>query len=199
MKGIMKNSGGILTGIIEIVAGVLLLINPTTFISYIVLIAGAVLVIAGIIAGIKYFVSPTAEAVSSQGLFKALVSVSLGAFLMINNSLFVSVEAESIISFIFGAAILLVGFVKVQNVFDKIRMGQLFIVSLIGAILTITCAIIIITGVLALKLLWIFAGVTLIIEAVIDLTDIIAVSAAAKSKKSNEPIEAEATETVSDK
>lgn len=196
MKALFKNLGGILTSIIEIVAGVLLLLNPTTFISYIVLIAGAVIALTGLVSGIKYFVTPIEKAESSQGLFKALVSVALGGFLMVKNGLFVSAEAEKIISFVFGAAILLVGFTKIQNMFDKIRKKQLFIVSLISAVITVACAIVILTGALALKILWIFAGVSLIVEAVIDIADMVAVSLFAKKKaKKEEPIEAQAEET----
>lgn len=196
MKALFKNLGGILTSIIEIVAGVLLLLNPTTFISYIVLIAGAVIALTGLVSGIKYFVTPIDQAENGQGLFKALVSVALGGFLMVKNGLFVSAEAEKIISFVFGAAILLVGFTKIQNMFDKIRKKQLFIVSLISAVITVACAIVILTGALALKILWIFAGVSLIVEAVIDIADMVAVSLFAKKKaKKEEPIEAQAEET----
>lgn len=195
MKGLLKNSGGILISIVEIIAGVLLLVNPTTFISYIVLIAGALLIISGIISGIRYFVTPIDEAQEGQGIFKALLETTLGAFLMINNGLFVSDDANKIISFIFGAAILLVGFTKLQAMFDKIRRKQLFIVSLISAVITIACAVVIITGTLALNVLWIFAGISLIVEAVIDIADMIAVAVASKKKaKAAEPLEAKAEE-----
>lgn len=195
MKGLLKNSGGILISIVEIIAGVLLLVNPTTFISYIVLIAGALLIISGIISGIRYFVTPIDEAQEGQGIFKALLETTLGAFLMINNGLFVSDDANKIISFIFGAAILLVGFTKLQAMFDKIRRKQLFIVSLISAVITIACAVVIITGTLALNVLWIFAGISLIVEAVIDIADMIAVAVVSKKKsKAAEPLEAKAEE-----
>ena len=196
IKGLLKNSGGILISVIEIVAGILLLVDPTTFISYIVLIAGAILVVSGIISATKYFVSPIEEAQEGQGIFKALVSASLGVFLMINNKLFVSDEAEKIISFVFGAAILLIGFSKLQGMFDKIRKNQFFFVSLASAALTIICAIIIITGSLGLKVLWIFAGVSLVIEALVDVADMVTVMVISKKKAAaEEPIEAAAEDT----
>ena len=196
MKALFKNFSGILVSIIEIIAGILLLINPTVFISYIVLIVGAFLVLAGLISGIKYFISPIEKAESSQDLFKALVSLSIGCFLMIKNDLFISQEAEKIISFIFGAAILLVGFTKIQHTFDKIRKRQFFVVSLISAAITVACAVIILVGALALKILWIFAGITLIVEALVDIADMITGSIVSKKKaKAEEPIEVKAEET----
>lgn len=196
MKGLLKHFGGILISIIEIIAGVLLLLNPTTFISYIFLIAGAFLVLSGLVSGIKYFITPIDKAESGQDLFKALVSLSIGGFLMANNKLFVSAEAEKIISFVFGAAILLVGFTKIQSTFDKIRRRQFFIVSLISAAITVACAVVILIGALALKILWIFAGITLIVEALVDIADMITGAVVSKKKaKDNEPIEAKAEET----
>jgi uncharacterized membrane protein HdeD (DUF308 family) len=196
MKALFKNFGSILISIIEIIAGILLLVNPTTFISYIVLIAGIFLVLSGIISGVKYFVTPIDKAEDGQDLFKALVSLSVGGFLMAKNTLFVSAEAKTIISYIFGAAILLVGFTKVQNTFDKLRRKQFFIVSLVSAAITIACAVIILTQVIALDIIWIFAGITLIVEALVDIADIITGAVVSKKKaKKDEPIEATAEET----
>lgn len=193
MKGLLKNSSGILISIIEIVAGLLLLINPTSFISYIVLIIGAFMTILGLVSGIKYFAKPIEVSENAQGIFKALVLVTIGIFLMINNGLFVSAQAEKLVSYVIGSVILLVGYTKVQNTVDKIRKKQPFVVALISAVVTVACAIVILTGALALKILWIFAGISLIVEAAIDIADLIAVSMFIK--KNEGPIEATAEDT----
>lgn len=196
MKGLLKNSSGILISIIEIVAGLLLLINPTSFISYIVLIIGAFMTILGLVSGIKYFAKPIEVSENAQGLFKALVLATVGGFLMIKNGLFVSAQAEMLVSYVIGAVILLVGYTKVQNTVDKIRKKQPFVVALVSAVVTVACAIVILTGSLALKILWIFAGISLIVEAAIDIADLIAVSMFIK--KNEGPIEATAEDTKVD-
>jgi uncharacterized membrane protein HdeD (DUF308 family) len=196
MKALLKNTGGILISIIEIIAGILLLVNPTTFISYIILIVGIFLILSGLVCGIKYFVTPIEKAEASQDFFKALVSLTAGGFLATNKALFVSAEAKTIISYVFGAAILLVGFTKIQNTLDKIRRRQFFIVSIISAAITVACAIIILSKAIALDIIWIFAGITLIVEALMDIADMITAPLVAKKKaKNNEPLEVEVTET----
>lgn len=194
MKKLLKNANSGIICLIEIIVGILLLVNPTAFISYILIIAGAFIAISGIISGIKYFLSSADEGEESQGLSKALVSVTIGAFLMIRNN--IASEAIGIISLVFGAAILYTGYTKLQKAVDKIRRKQLFIVALISAAVTILCAVLVLTGVVE-NIIWIFIGVALIVEAAIDLADIITGAISGKKKEaSNEPesIEAEAEE-----
>ncbi len=195
MKKLLKNANSGIICLIEIIVGILLLVNPTAFISYILIIAGAFIAISGVISGIKYFLSSADEGEESQGLSKALVSLTIGAFLMIRNN--IASEAIGIISLVFGAAILYTGYTKLQKAVDKIRRKQLFIVALISAAVTILCAVLVLTGVVE-NIIWIFIGVALIVEAAIDLADIITGAISGKKKEASdesETIEAKAEET----
>ncbi len=188
MKKFLKNANSGIICLIEIIVGVLLLVDPHSFISYILIIAGAFIAVTGIISLIKYFVAKPAEA-EKGGLTGALVSLSIGAFLMVKNN--IATAWITIITIIFGAAILYTGYQKLEKAVEKMRNKQYFLVSLISALVTIVFAVLIIF-VIPDKAIWVFIGVALIVEAAIDLADMIV--GAIKGKK-EAAIEAPAEES----
>ena len=187
MKKFLKNANSGIICLIELIVGVLLLLDPHSFISYILIIAGAFIAIAGAISLIKYFAAKPAEA-EKGGLTGALVSLSIGAFLIIKNN--IATAWITIITVIFGAAILYTGYQKLEKAIEKIRNKQYFIVSLISALITILFAVLIIF-VIPDKAIWLFIGISLIVEAAIDLADMIV--GAIKGKKAEEKAAVEAT------
>ena len=72
-------TGSILTCILEIVVGVLLLINPVGFTSGIIIGAGVLLCLGGLLSVIRYFMVKPDVAAQKQLLFKGLISVMAGA------------------------------------------------------------------------------------------------------------------------
>lgn len=192
MKKFLKNANSGIICLIEIIVGILLLIDPHAFISYILIIAGAFVAISGIISLIKYFVTKPNEA-EKGGLTGALVSLSIGAFLIIKNN--IATEWITIITIVFGAAILYTGYQKLEKAVEKMRNKQYFLVSLISALVTILLAVLIIF-VIPDKAIWIFIGISLVVESAIDLADIIVGAIKAKSSGENVPaVEAESEET----
>ncbi len=195
MKNFLKNANSGIVCLIEIVVGVLLLLNPHELIKYILIIAGAFIALSGIIALIKYFASTPEEGAESGGLCSSLVSLTLGAFLIVNNDL--AITAAGIISALFGAAILYTGYQKLQKAVDKMRRKQFFIVALVSALVTVAIAVLILF-VIGGDIIWTFMGIALIVEAAIDLAEIItgAVTGKKNDKKSEEApaIEAQAEE-----
>ncbi len=190
MKKFLKNANSGIICLIEIIVGVLLLIDHSSFISIIMIIAGAFIGISGIISLIKYFVAKPEEA-EKGGLTGALVSLSIGVFLIVYNNF-----TEKLIDYVaifIGAVILYTGYQKLEKAVEKVRNKQYFIVSLISALITILVAILIVFNVVK-NIVWIFIGVSLIVEAAIDLADMIV--GAIKGKKSDAipVIEAEAAE-----
>lgn len=185
MKKLFKNANSAIICIIEIIVGVLLLLNPHAFISYILIIAGAFIALSGVISLIKYFASTPEVGEESQGLSKALVSLTLGIFLVVKNG--VAATFTDLLAYVFGAAILYIGYTKLQKAVDKMRKKQFFLVALIAALITVVCAVIVFT--LKGNALWLFLGISLIAEAVIDIADIIA--GAVTSKKADKEAEAE--------
>lgn len=193
MKRFLKNANSGIICIVEIIVGVLLLLDPHSFISYILIIAGAFIALSGIVSLIKYFTSSVEDGEASQGLLNSLVSLTIGAFLIIKNN--IAFEALDLITIVFGIAILYTGYQKLQKAVDKIRRKQIFIVALISALVTIACSVLIIF-VIGEKIIWVFMGVALIVEAVIDLADIIVGTITSKKKaENNDTAEAKAEET----
>ena len=120
MKKFLKNANSGIICLIEIIVGVLLLVDPHSFISYILIIAGAFIAVSGVISLIKYFVSKPDEA-EKGGLSGALVSLSIGAFLIIKNN--IATAWITVITIIFGAAILYTGYQKLEKAVEKHQLS----------------------------------------------------------------------------
>ena len=193
MKKFLKNANSGIICLIEIIVGVLLLVDPHSFISYILIIAGAFIAVSGVISLIKYFVSKPDEA-EKGGLSGALVSLSIGAFLIIKNN--IATAWITVITIIFGAAILYTGYQKLEKAVEKMRNKQYFLVSLISSLVTILFAVLIIF-VIPDKAIWLFIGISLIVEAAIDLADMIVGAIKNKSADKEPVLEASAEETES--
>ncbi len=191
MKKFLKNANSGIICLIEIIVGVLLLLDPQSFISYILIIAGAFIAVTGVISLIKYFVAKPEES-EKGGLTGALVSLSIGAFLIIKNN--IATAWITIITVIFGAAILYTGYQKLEKAVEKMRSKQYFLVSLISALVTILFAVLIIF-VIPDKAIWLFIGIALIVEAAIDLADMIVGAIKGKSVPAVPAAPAEAEES----
>lgn len=191
MKKFLKNANSGIICLIEIIVGVLLLLDPHSFISYILIIAGAFIAVTGVISLIKYFVAKPAEA-EKGGLCGALVSLSIGAFLIIKNN--IATEWITLLTIIFGAAILYTGYQKLEKAVEKMRNKQYFIVSLISALVTVLFAVLIMF-VIPDKAIWLFIGISLVVEAAIDLADMIVGAIKGKKAEANAVVETTASET----
>lgn len=111
MAVIKENINTIVICLCEIIVGILLMINPIGFTSGIIIILGIVLLISGIISVIGYFRTEAAIAVREQGLAKGLVGSTLGLFCILQSRWFI--VAFPILTFLYGAAILVLGLFKI--------------------------------------------------------------------------------------
>lgn len=169
MKFLKNNFSGIIGCLLEILVGMLLLVNPVGFTSGIIIGAGYLLMISGLASVIKYFHAEPEEAEKSQTLAKGLVAVLAGAFCAFRSGWFI--VTFPVITLIYGVVILITGLAKVQWMVDAIRMkkGRWFL-SGISALISIVCGVIIMTSPFSsTAALWIFTGISLIAEAFIDL------------------------------
>jgi len=169
MKDVAKNYGGILLCVFELLVGILLLINPEGFTSAIIISAGGILLIAGVISVVKYF-KTEAELASQGSLFSAgLCEIALGLFLGIAHQLIIG--TFGILTTLYGVVILVSGFIKVQTTVDMLRAGnQKWFVAAASALITIICALVIVFVPFAVTIvLWRFTGIVLIVEAIADV------------------------------
>ncbi len=191
MRVFKENFKGKLNGIIlflvEALLGILLLVNPIGFTRGIIVTAGVLLTIAGIVHIIAYFRSTPQEGFIGKMLSKGLLEIIGGLFCALNSQWFIA--TFPILAILYGIGTLVSGIVKVEMTVDLIRLkGKRWELSAVGAALTILCAVIILLNPFGTTIiLWRFVAISLIIEAVVDL-----VSAFLPSR------EKDANETVSE-
>lgn len=167
MKTVLKYVSGMLVSIFEILVGVLLLIDPMAFTSGIIIALGAILLFASVICIFKYFHAEIEEAIPNQMLFKGLILMILGAFCIFGNSYIL--EIFELLNALYGVGILLIGLYKIQKTVDMVRLNkEKWNYSAISAVLTVACAAVILFNPFEKEGIWIFIGISFILEAIID-------------------------------
>ena len=181
MRAIQKNSGSILMCVLEILVGVLLLVDPTGFTSAIIIAAGAALILYGVICIVRYFRADAAEGALRQSLFKGLLLLLGGLFCVLRSRWFVA--TFPLLTILYGIGLLISGVGKIQWMADMIRFGRKrWYLPAISAVLSLIFAAIILCSPTAL---WSFLGIVLIVEAVFD---IVAIALGGKHKGSDDDI-----------
>ena len=155
--------------LVELIIGILLLVNPIGFTSGIIIAFGIVLMIMGISTTIKYFRTEPEEAAVSQILVKGLLMLLAGAFCVFNSHWFIA--TFPVLTLVYGVVILITGITKVQWTIDIIRMKRSkWFWAAISAAISIVCGVVIITSPFSTTaVLWMFIGISLIVEAVFDM------------------------------
>lgn len=164
---------GILLCIFELVVGVLLLIDPIGFTTGIIIAAGIVLVVVGLISCVKYFRADIKTAVKGQLLTKGLLALLFGTFCILNSEWFLA--TFSVLTALYGVAVLLSGIEKIQLCIDALRQKRdKWYFAAISAAVSMVCAVIILRNPFtSTAALWIFIGVSLVVEAVFDVATLI--------------------------
>lgn len=173
MKALKQNGTAIILCIVEVVAGILLLINPASFTAGIIIAAGAALMVNGLLYVVRYFRSSPKEAASGQLLMRGLVALLAGAFCAFNPEWFMI--TFPMIAILYGVAVLIGGLGKVQIAMDMLRAkNSKWWWGAISAVISIVCALVMISNPFSSTvILWWFAGISLIVEAVFDMITLI--------------------------
>lgn len=175
MKALKKYSFGIIISLFEVLIGVLLLIDPISFTSGIIMAVGAALLLFGAVQTIKYFRADPVAASVGQLLVKGLVALIAGVYFLVQTDRIV--EIFPALAVLYGIAILLVGLSKVQRTVDMLRMkfnGWSF--TAVSAVFSVVFAVVILANPFeTVKVLWSFTGIALIIEAAFDIAAMIAI------------------------
>lgn len=173
MKFLKSNFGGIAMCLLEILVGALLLINPVGFTASIIMGAGVVLVMAGIVCILKYFRAEPEEAAKSQNLLKGLVALLGGIFCLLRSEWFV--VTFPVITMIYGIVILITGLGKIQWTVDILRQKKpKWFLCAISALISTACGLVIIAAPFTTTaVLWMFTGISLIVDAGLDIAALI--------------------------
>ena len=155
--------------IAEVIIVIMLLVNPIGFTSGIIIAFGVVLMIMGIHKTVKYFRTEPEEAAVSQILVKGLLMLLAGVFCAFNSHWFIA--TFPVLTLVYGVVILITGITKVQWTIDIIRMKcSKWFWAAISAAISIVCGVVIITSPFSTTaVLWMFIGISLIVEAVFDM------------------------------
>ena len=164
-----RNLGSVAMSLAEMVIGILLLVNPVGFTSGIIVAFGVVLIILGIGTTVKYFRTEPEEAAVGQILVKGLLELLCGAFCAFNSHWFIA--TFPVLALVYGVVILITGIAKLQWTVDIIRMKRSKWAWLaISAAISIVCGITVLTNPFrTTAFLWLFIGITFIVDAVFDL------------------------------
>lgn len=160
--------GKLLLCFCEMLTGIILLINPIRFTSGIITALGIVLTVIGLLSIIRYFRTDPMEAIAGQGLVKGLCAILAGLFCILKSEWFL--VTFPILTVIYGIGILITGIVRIQWTVDmlRIKQGKWYLAAL-GALVALLCGIIIIANPFdTAKVIWIFTGISLMAEAVMD-------------------------------
>ncbi len=165
-------SGSIILAVMEIVVGILLLIDPLGFTGSIIVGAGVVAILSGVISIVRYFMTTPDQAAHGQYLFRGVVSIMAGAVAVGKSGWFIS--AFPLLTVIYAIAMLILSAFHVQKMADMLRLqaGRWYLPG-ISALLSATLAIIILCNPFgAVAAVWTFVAVSLIAEAVVELASV---------------------------
>lgn len=186
MKTLKNSMGGIALCLFEIIVGILLLINPIGFTTGIITGAGILLLFLGIGCVIQYFRTEAELAATGQYLVKGLIALLAGVFCICKAQWFIVTFPA--LTIIYGIAVLIAGLGKVQLTVDMLRRkSKKWFLAIISAVLSIACAAVILNNPFtSTAVLWMFTGVTLIVESLIDLVTCIFNGREQKEKEASE-------------
>ncbi len=169
MKFLKRNANVILLCLFEALIGILLLVDPIAFTSAIIIAFGIALSVAGLICTVGYFRTDAVEAALRGTLVKGLAMMIAGVFCIICPKWFI--VTFPILTILYGIVIMFAGLCKVQWAIDALRLktGRWFLPA-ISALVSIVCACVILSNPFVSTLvMWMFVGISLIVEAVLDV------------------------------
>ncbi len=173
MNTLKQNGNAMILCVIEVAAGILLLVNPAGFTAGIIIAAGIALIAGGLLNVIRYFRSSPEEAAAGQLLMRGLVGLLAGAFCVVQSEWFII--TFPVITILYGVAVLIAGLSKIQITMDMLRAkNSKWWWGALSAAISILCAFVIIRNPFSSTVvLWWFTGISLIVEAVFDMVTLI--------------------------
>lgn len=172
-KFLTSKIGNILLCIAEIIVGVLLLVNPDAVTSAFVIGAGAVMILTGIVFCTLYFVGEAEKMVIKQLLFKGLLLIILGVLCVTQYG--VLLAALPFVTWVYAIAMLILAAYKVQCTVDILRLSGIrwYFPAISAALAVVLALFILLNPNTAMNIVWCFMGVSIILEAGLEIATII--------------------------
>lgn len=160
-----KNKVNLVLCLAELAVGILLLINPQGFTRGIIMAVGLAIAVLGVFNVIRYFRTDAMQAALESKLAYGLGQLALGLFCLVKSTWLVGLFP--VLTRIYGAGALVLALYRVQQFIDvrRLRLGK-GIVTGVTALMTLAYAAVIL---LTPEITWVFIGVALLIEALMDI------------------------------
>ncbi len=166
----LKNSfHNIVGAIVQFIIGILLLCKPDTFTKGIIIASGIFLIFFGIKNMVEFFRVDALDAYKQHIVSKCLLSLIAGTFCVFKADWFLL--TFPILTLLYGVAILIYGIQKTEFAVVMRRMNnKAWLWVGINSLISIICALIIITDPFGTsRAIWMFAGIYLIVQSVLDV------------------------------
>lgn len=161
--------GNIGACVLEIAVGVLLLINPVGFTSAIIIGAGIVMVLTGLVNILRYFITAPELAAQQQLLFKGLLLCMGGVACIVKHDWFLT--AFPLLTVVYAIAMLLLAASRLQKMADmrRLHLSTWYMPGVAAALAAAMAIIILINPFGAVNVVWTFVAISLIAQAVVEI------------------------------
>ena len=166
-------TGGIAASAVEIVIGILLLINPEAFTKGIVIVLGLLLCAMGIWNMVRYFRRPVQAVGGDWALSRGVMMILAGGFCVFNSQWLLAVLPALFI--IYGVMMLVSGVMKLQRMADlrRLRHPRWYMPGISALMYIILAVIILLNPFGTAMVVWTFVGVSMIVSAALDIITLI--------------------------
>lgn len=153
----------------ELLIGILLLVKPVGFTTGIIIAIGVALMLRGVMDVVSYFKTSPTEAAKQRGLAQGVICLLLGFVCSFMTNWMLTVFP--FVGMIYGIMLVLLGVEKVQTAVDQKRLGiSKWYMAAISAMISVVCgAIIMLNPFTTTVYMWMFTGISLIVEAIADI------------------------------
>lgn len=169
MEKLKNNLPLLILIVLELAVGILLLINAELFTRVILIVFGVALMAVGVLYLIRSFSDADRGVMSWIALAVSVVAFVVGVLCAFFSGSLINVFA--VIAVIYGVILVISAIFKVKAYIDVSRMGlKPSPFTLLSAVIAFVLgAVIILNPFKTVEVLWIFTGIVLIVQALIDI------------------------------
>ena len=170
MKKLTQHVGNLIIYLIELLVGILLLVDPLGFTTGILIITGGALTVLGALSILRYFRIKPDPAKMEYNLAVGLIEATVGLFCIFRSEWII--DKISIITILYGIGVLVVGFLKIQNAVDLLRLKiRIWPFAAINAVLTLIFSVVVLAK--PFDAVMTFLAIALIVVAVLDIAALV--------------------------
>ncbi|MBQ4344240.1 MAG: DUF308 domain-containing protein [Erysipelotrichaceae bacterium] len=159
--------------VVELVVGLMLLVNPIELTSVILICIGTVLLVEGVRQVIHYFMDEPDQASKQNTAAKGILLILLGILCVFKTDWFI--RTFPVLTMLYGVILVISGVEKIQRTLDAIRLkSKKWGLIGLNALISIVCALLILFYPFeSTQFLWMLTGCAFLGEALLDIASLI--------------------------